>query len=111
MERHGISGFELVVVAVGSAVLSVLGVAWGGAVLALLVTGHPTAVPASAVAGAVRRLPQHLSDPSAAWTPPYDQLLPNAVAYWLCTAVVAVALGATAVLLFRWLSGSAVGTS
>lgn len=111
MERHGLSGFELLVLVLGGAAASGVAAVWGGAALALVVTGHGPGLPASAAATAAGSLPAHLSDPATAWPSPYGQLLPGPVVYWLCTATVVVVMTVVGVALARWLTGSKVGTS
>ena len=111
MERHGLTGFELLVLVLGGAAASVIGAVWGGAALALLVTGHGHALPVSAAATATGSLPGHLSDPAGAWPSPHGELLPDPVVYWLCTAIVAAVMTAAGVVVARVLSGSKVGTS
>ena len=111
MERHGLTGFELLVLVLGGAAAAVVGAVWGGAALALLVTGHGSTLPVSAAATAAGGLPAHLSDPAGAWPSPHGELLPGPVVYWLCTAIVAAVMAALGVVLARVLSGSKVGTS
>jgi len=53
----------------------------------------------------------NLSNPAAAWDPPYTAELPGPVLYWLCTAIAAAVLVVIAVALFRLFRRSNVGTS
>jgi type IV secretion system protein VirD4 len=111
VEREGVSGFEMVVLAVGGAAATLLGVAWGGAVAAQLAAGNRPAIPAAAVGHALGRLPANLSDPATAWGSPFSDTLPGPVLYWSCTAIIAVAISGAAVVLVKWFSRSKVGTS
>lgn len=111
MERDGVSGFELLVLVLGGAAVSLLGVVWGGAALALLASGHSPAITAEAAGDAATKLPGSLSNPAAAWAEPYSAMLPGPVLYWLCTAFTAGVLVTALVVVVRWLSRSRVGTS
>ena len=111
MEREGLDGFELLVIAVAGAVLVVVGAVWAGAWLSLAVSDGRGALPFSAAADAAPRLPANLSAPAEAWAEPFAQALPAAPLYWFCTALAAAALGAAIGLVVRWLSRSKVGTA
>lgn len=91
MERDGLTGFELLVLAIGAAVAVAVSTVWGGATLALLVSGNPMGVPISDATDALGRLPANGSDPASAWPRRYSSVLPGPVLYWTCTAVILVA--------------------
>ena len=74
MERDGLTGFELMVLAVGAVAAAVVIVVWGGASLALVLAGEPRAVPLSSAVDALGRLPSSGADPAAAWAEPYAPL-------------------------------------
>ena len=70
MEREGLTGFELVVLAIGAVAAAALGAVWAGASLALLASGHPMWVPISAAAEALGQRAAHRGDPVSAWPTP-----------------------------------------
>lgn len=111
MERDGLTGFEMIVLAVGAVAAVLLLVSWGGASLAALVAGRPVGIPVSDAVDALGRLPGHASDPAVAWSAPIASELPGAFAYWACTAAVAVAAAVAVGLGVRWLGNKRVGTS
>ncbi len=111
MERDGLSGFELAVLAAGGLATIVVGATWGGASLSLLVSGRPSRVPLGVAAAAVGRLPSHGADPAAAWPVPLRSTLPGPTLYWFCTLLVVGAMAVAVGLGVRWFGGSKVGTS
>ncbi len=111
MEREGVTGFELVVVVVGTAAAALVGVVWGGAALALVATGQSPAVSVEAAGAALRELPANLSNPAIAWPEPYSDQLPGPLVYWLCTAIAAAAAAVVVAVVVRWVARSRVGTS
>src|SRR5918996_1391863 len=111
MDRDGLGGFELLILAIGGIAALAVAVAWTGAALALLVVGNPAAVPLSDAVDALGRLPGHLADPAAAWPPTVDLRLPGPIVYWSCTAaasLAAIALAAGAIRVAR--NASRVGS-
>jgi type IV secretion system protein VirD4 len=111
VERDGLSGFELVVLAIGALVAAVVGVVWAGASLALVMAGEPSAVPVSSAVDALGRLPSSGGDPASAWAEPYASALPVPALYWTCTAAVAIGAAVLLALGVRWFGRSKVGTS
>ena len=111
MERDGLTGFELMVLAIGAVAAAVVIVVWGGASLALVMSGEPRAVPLSGAVDALGRLPSSGGDPAAAWAEPYASALPVPALYWTCTAVVAIGAAVVVGLGVRWFGRSRVGTS
>lgn len=111
MERDGLSGFELMVLAVGAVAAAVVLVVWGGASLALAMAGEPMTVPLSGAVDALGHLPSSGSDPAAAWSEPYASALPVPALYWTCTAVVAIGAAALLAIGAHLFSRSRVGTS
>ena len=111
MERDGLNGFELTVLAVGAVACVVGGVVWAGAALALLLTGRPGSPSISATVDALKELTANTADPAAAWREPYSSLLPGAVLYWAATAAAATAVVTLLALAVRWFGRSRVGTT
>ncbi|MCO5307569.1 MAG: hypothetical protein M9906_16690, partial [Microthrixaceae bacterium] len=111
MERDGLGGFELVVVAFAGVVLVALITVWSGATLSLVVSGEAGRIPFAAAAEAAPRLPRHFGDPAAAWPEPHDVHLPAAPIYWLSTALTLVVVLTTVVAGLWWLGRRRVGTS
>jgi len=111
MERDGLGGFELVVVAFAGVVLVALITVWSGASLSLVVSGEAGRIPFAAAAEAAPRLPRHFGDPAAAWPEPHDVHLPAAPIYWLSTALTLVVVLTTVVAGLWWLGRRRVGTS
>lgn len=66
MERDGLGGFELLVIAVAGAVLVLVGAVWVGAWLSLAVSDGRRGLPFSAAVDATPRLPANLSAPAEA---------------------------------------------
>jgi len=98
------------VLVVGGAAFGVAMVVWAGAALALMVVGAgvvPRLADALAVVG---RLPGAWRDPASAWPSPVAALLPGPVMYWVCTFVAAAIIAGLAVVVWRVVSRSPVGT-
>lgn len=111
MERDGVGGFELLVVVVAGAALTVIGAVWAGAWVALAASGKPQALPFAAAADAAGRLPESWGSPASAWPEPYASTLPSGPLYWLCTALTSAAVVAVAAGVVRLLTRSKVGTA
>ncbi|HUQ63894.1 MAG TPA: type IV secretory system conjugative DNA transfer family protein [Acidimicrobiales bacterium] len=110
MERNGLSVFEFLLIA-GAAIVGFLGGAvWLGAWVAAAASDGRLDASFSDAVGSGLRLPSHLGDPRLAWPPEMRPALPGALAYWGATGVVMLAAIAIAVVLFRLLSRSKVGT-
>jgi len=78
-------------------------VCWGGAQLGAVVSGHRWIRVGVATGGATLvRLPHSVSNPAAAWPADARSSLPDPVIYWVCTAVLACAVGCGAGLIARW---------
>lgn len=111
MDRDGLGGLELVVIASAGIALALVAMVWAGAWLALAMTDGAQTVRFSAAAAAAPQLPANLSTPAEAWPDPVARALPAPPLYWFCTAVAAAAVTISVALLVRWLSQSKVGTS
>ncbi|MGE3356601.1 MAG: type IV secretory system conjugative DNA transfer family protein [Acidimicrobiia bacterium] len=72
-------------------------VTWAGAQTAATLVGDgPLSVSIADGGAAALALPGHASDPAGAWPEPVRDHLPGPIAYWVCTAVVALVCLATA---------------
>jgi type IV secretion system protein VirD4 len=111
MERDGLGGFELLVIAIAGVALALVGAVWAGAWLALAASDGAQGLSFSAAVDAAPRLPANASAPAAAWAEPYSRSLPAAPLYWFCTALMAAIVAAAVALVVRWLSRSKVGTA
>lgn len=111
MERDGLTGFELMVLAIGAVAAAVVIVVWGGASLALVMAGELRAIPVSSAVDALGRLPFSGGDPAVAWDERYASAFPVPALYWTCTAAVAIGAAVVAALGARWFGRSRVGTS
>lgn len=110
MERKGLSGFELLVV-VGAALVGVVGGAvWLGAWLAAAATHSRLHATLGDAVVAATRLPSHLSNPKLAWSAEHHPVLPGPLLYWSVTAVVSLVAAATAIVVWRLMDRSRVGT-
>ena len=111
MERDGLGGFELLVLALGGLALVVLGSVWLGCVVAVLVTlgGSPPGF--GETASAVGRLSANLSSPREAWPPSVRSGVPGPVVYWLATVAAGVTVLVAVGLALRVLMRSKVGTA
>jgi hypothetical protein len=110
MERDGLGGFELVVVAFAGVVLVALIAVWSGATLSLVVSGEAGRIPFAAAAEAAPRLPRHFGDPAAVRPEPHDATAGRPI-YWLSTALTLVVVLTTVVAGLWWLGRRRVGTS
>ncbi|MBW3642821.1 MAG: type IV secretory system conjugative DNA transfer family protein, partial [Actinobacteria bacterium] len=110
MDRHGPSGFELLVIVGAAFLVSLGGVAWSGAWLAALAAGGRLDASFADAVAAGLRLPTHLADPGLAWPAEARASLPGPLVYWPATALPLVATVAVAVVAFRLLDRSNVGT-
>lgn len=111
MERDGLTGFELMVLAIGAVAAVLVGVVWAGAALALLLAGRPGTPSLSATVDALEGLAARPGNPAAAWPEPYSSALPGAVLYWVATGGAAVAILVVTGLGVRWFGRSRVGTT
>ncbi len=111
MEREGLGSFELLVVVVAGAAVSVITAVWLGAWLAMVVSGEVRSLPFSDAAQALTRLPSTAREPAGAWPEPVATAMPGPFVYWICTAVGATTVLGSIALAARWLSRSNVGTS
>src|SRR5438552_10295443 len=88
MERHDLSGFEVLVLA-GAALLGALGATvWLGGWLAAAATGSSLHASFGDALAAASRLPRNLGDPRLAWQPAHRSALPGPVPYWASTGLV-----------------------
>jgi type IV secretion system protein VirD4 len=110
MERQGLSGFELVVVVATVLVATLGGVVWLGAWLAAAVSGTRLEASLADAVVAAAHLVSHLSAPRLAWPPELQGALPGPFVYWTATALPLSAALAAAVLVYRLLDRSNVGT-
>jgi type IV secretion system protein VirD4 len=112
VERDGLGGFEVLVLAVGVVAAGVVGIVWAGAVLASVVGGEPTSPQLSATVEALGQLPSSLGAPASAWPEPYSSMLPGPAFYWSATALpIVVAVVAGSLALRWWGRRSRVGTT
>src|SRR6266851_852658 len=110
MERHGPSGFELLVVAGGALVTCLGGVVWLGAWAAASVTGARWRAPFRDAAVATIRLPGHVGDPKLAWSLQDRAGLPGPLPYWMVTGMLIGAAALAAAVVLRLVVRSNVGT-
>lgn len=87
------AGSDVVLIVVGAVAVGVGAVVWGGARLAALLAGGSVSGGIGGGLGAAGRLVAAPGDPAAAWGPAATGL-PGPVLYWVCTAVVALAVAA-----------------
>jgi type IV secretion system protein VirD4 len=111
VDRDGLSGFDVVVLALGGAAVLVVAVVWAGAALALLVSGAPVEVSVGAAADAVPGLVGHVGDPAGAWSGRAGERLPGPAVYWACTFVAALGVVGVVGVVVRFLAGPRVGTA
>lgn len=104
------SPFDLLVLAVGGAVVLVTVVTWAGAALALLAAREPVEVSVGQTAGALPDLVEDPGEPRHAWPEAIGGRLPGAVVYWSCTAIAAAGAVPLVALAVRFLAGPRVGT-
>lgn len=88
-------GADIALVAIGGVLIAIGAITWGGAGLAATVTGGQLHGGLADAFGALGRLGSDPSQPAAAWGKNATGL-PGPVAYWACTALVAVAVAVLA---------------
>ncbi|HYU65143.1 MAG TPA: hypothetical protein VEK09_00185, partial [Jatrophihabitantaceae bacterium] len=91
-ELHEFTASERMWVALLLVVIGLLWIFLAGAWLASRATGNSLGVSGQPAIEVVFRLPEHWSDPAAAWPEPARSRLPGPVLYWLCTVVAALPL-------------------
>src|SRR5690606_8234221 len=95
------AGGDVVLVALGGVVLGSAGIVWGGAWFAALLGGGTLSGGVGDAVGAMGPLASSPGDPAAAWGDAAEGL-PGPVLYWVCTALVAVAVVGLAAGIFWW---------
>jgi type IV secretion system protein VirD4 len=102
---------RLIPIAVGAAA-AVLATVWLGATVAMALAGHPgiPTTSVSAVADAAVGLARQPSDPARTWPTGVAGRLPSALTYWAATAIAAGAVAAVAVLAWRLVPRTTVGS-
>jgi type IV secretion system protein VirD4 len=99
--RHESVSDTVLVALIGSVAAVAAGLwLWGGVAGVLFGTGWPH-VGASALLGVLIRLPSRLSDPARAWPPGVRHGLPGAGGFYAALALLAGAVGATALIVAR----------
>ncbi|QXC60616.1 type IV secretory system conjugative DNA transfer family protein [Aquihabitans sp. G128] len=111
MERDGLGGFEMLVLALGGLAVGVLGSVWLGCAVAVLVAGGGPAPHLGDAAVAVGALPNHLTSPRDAWPPTSRSGVPGPFVYWPATVAAMAAVLAAVGLVVRTLMRSNVGTA
>jgi type IV secretion system protein VirD4 len=91
-ELHEFSAGDRLFIAVAIVAVGILWIFVGGAWLAARVTGTSLGVAGQQAIEVIARVPEHWTNPAAAWPEPARSRLPGPVLYWLCTASAAAPL-------------------
>jgi type IV secretion system protein VirD4 len=110
MERSGLTAFEVLFVAVAVLVGAVGGAIWLGAWVASAVGGKSLQASFTDAVAAATKLPSNLGQPRLAWPPGTRESLPGPVLYWFASVLTLSLVIGIAVLIFKLVSRSRVGT-